>query len=208
MEDAALGAAPRRELTQTIFEEAERLNRLVGNLLDMTRLEAAQVELKREWHSLEEVVGGAVARIEKRLGGRHLSTAIPEDLPLIPVDGLLIQQLLVNLLENAARYTPSTASLRLAATARPGESRSCSRTTAPACRRERKSGCSRSSTGPRPGTTGSAWASRSRAPIVEAHGGRIQAENRAPHGALFRVTLPIVGTPPAGREAEDDDGRD
>ncbi len=205
---AGLEAGPRRELTQTIFEEAERLNRLVGNLLDMTRLEAARVELKREWHSLEEVVGAALARIETRLGGRRLLTAIPETLPLVPVDGLLIQQLLVNLLENAVKYTPADATLRVAASTRPGEAEIVVEDDGPGLPAGAEERVFEKFYRSADGHDGFGLGLAIARAIAEAHGGRIQAENRAPHGAAFRVTLPIVGAPPAGREAEDDDGRD
>jgi two-component system sensor histidine kinase KdpD len=207
-DDLALGAAPRRELTQTIYEEAERLDRMVGNLLDMTRLEAAEVHLKREWHSLEEVVGAALERVEGRLEGRRVGTAIPADLPLVPIDGLLVQQLLVNLLENALKYTPPTASLRIEATARGGGVEVVVADDGPGLppggeelvfeKFYRSAG----------GHDGFGLGLAIARAIADAHGGRILAENLEPHGARFRVTLPIVGTPPAGRAPDDDDGRD
>lgn len=96
----------RRELAQTIFEESDRLNRLVRNLLDMTRLESGEVKLNLEWHSIEELVGSAVSRTKSLYKDRSLSLQVQPDLPLVRVDGLLIEQVLINLLENAARHTP------------------------------------------------------------------------------------------------------
>jgi two-component system sensor histidine kinase KdpD len=87
----SLGPPVREELTETIYEEAERLNRLVRNLLDMTRLQAGVIRVAKEWHSLEELVGAALDRLEPRLRGREVVTRLPEDLPLVPLDGVLIE---------------------------------------------------------------------------------------------------------------------
>ncbi len=107
--------ALRQELAATVLEEAERLNRLVGNLLDMTRLEAGTLEPKREWHSLEELVGGALARVERYAGGRALEAQVAADLPLVPIDGVLVEQALVNLLENALRHGGREGAVRVSA---------------------------------------------------------------------------------------------
>ncbi|HVO41268.1 MAG TPA: DUF4118 domain-containing protein, partial [Aggregatilineales bacterium] len=102
----ALAPVDRRELLQIAYEEAERLNRLVGNLLYMTRLEAGNVRVNKRWGSLEELVGVTLSRLEPQLHDRPVTVAIPNDMPLIPFDSLLIEQVLVNLLENAFKYTP------------------------------------------------------------------------------------------------------
>ena len=114
-EERALDADTRGDLEQTIREEAERLDRLVTNLLDMTRLESGAVELRRDWDSVEEVIGSALARVEGRLGARRLDTAIAADLPLVRIDAGLVEQVLVNLLENALKHTPEGTGIRVAA---------------------------------------------------------------------------------------------
>jgi two-component system sensor histidine kinase KdpD len=108
-----LDAATRAELAQTACDEAQRLNRLLSNLLEMTRLEAGAVRVRKEWQPLEEVVGAAVGRVadgeaEPGMlpGDRPLSISLAPDLPLVPLDGVLIEQVLVNLLENAVKHTP------------------------------------------------------------------------------------------------------
>ena len=105
-ESAAIDGAQRREMLDTICEEADRLERLVRNLLDMTRLESGALAVKRQWMPLEEIVGSALTRLESQLEGRPVRTDLPADLPLVSVDAVLLEQVFVNLLENAAKYTP------------------------------------------------------------------------------------------------------
>jgi two-component system sensor histidine kinase KdpD len=105
-----LNSAPnpeqQRELATTIYEESDRLNRLVRNLLDMTRLESGELNLNWEWESAEELVGSAVRRTEEVLAKHKLNLNIEKDLPLLKVDGPMIEQVLINLLENAGRHSP------------------------------------------------------------------------------------------------------
>jgi two-component system sensor histidine kinase KdpD len=204
LDEVSLGSEPRQELTQTIYEEALRLNRLVGNLLDMTRLEAASVSLKREWQSLEEVVGAALERVEQRLGARRVETRVPQDLPLVPIDAQLVEQLLVNLLENAAKYTPREATVRISARALPGEVEVEVADDGPGLPPGQEQRVFEKFFRQAGGHDGFGLGLAIARAVVDAHGGRIRAENVAPHGALFRFTLPIVGTPPAGHAPEGD----
>jgi two-component system sensor histidine kinase KdpD len=100
-----LGEDARRVLLATAWEEAGRLNRFVGNLLDMTRLEAGAVKLNRELNDVQDLVGCALAAIEPRAGVRKIQVQIPSGLPLIPMDLTLMTQVLVNVLDNALRYS-------------------------------------------------------------------------------------------------------
>jgi two-component system sensor histidine kinase KdpD len=111
---ALLDEDGRADLLQTIQDEAERLNRFVGNLLDMTRIESGAIELKREPADLHELVGSALARAAKVLAGHKVETDIAPDLPLLDLDVVLFEQVLFNLLDNAAKYAPagSTVTLR------------------------------------------------------------------------------------------------
>lgn len=103
------------DLLLSIREEAERLNRYVGNLLDMSRLEGGALNARREWCDVREVLMAAQARVERRLGGRRLERAFPDELSLIKADAALLEQALVNILENAVAYSPDGSAIELAA---------------------------------------------------------------------------------------------
>jgi two-component system sensor histidine kinase KdpD len=111
---SVLDDAARKEMLHTIQDEAERLNRFVANLLDMTRLESGAVELNRQAADLGEVIGSALARAGKVLAGHRVRLEIEPELPLLSLDVVLFEQALFNLLDNAAKYTPpgTTVTLR------------------------------------------------------------------------------------------------
>jgi two-component system sensor histidine kinase KdpD len=113
----ALTPAARTDLAETIHEEARRLDRLVGNLLDMTRLASGAVVVAKEWQPIEGVVGAALGRLDEQLKGRTIDVHIAPDLPPVPIDGVLVEQVFINLVENAAKYTPSDAAIDISATA-------------------------------------------------------------------------------------------
>ena len=184
---------------QTIAEEADRLNRLVSNLLEMTRLESGAVQVHKEWQPLEEVVGAALTRLEAQLADRPLTTHLPADLPLVPLDSVLIEQVLINLLDNAIKYTPPGSPIMLSAWATegavtvevadqgpglpPGDEQRIFEKFYRVRARQRPSGAGLGLTICRG--------------IVAAHGGHIWAENRPGGGTAFRFTLPLTGTPPS-----------
>ena len=105
----------RAALMATIQAEAERLNRFIGNLLDMTRLEAGAIEIKPEAEELAEVVGTALQRATTLLAEHRIDIDIAADLPLLRVDYLLLEQALFNLLDNAAKYAPPGSLVRISA---------------------------------------------------------------------------------------------
>lgn len=109
----SFSAAARNDLLVTIREEAERLNRFVANLLDITRLESGAIELRRDWVEAGDVIGSAVGRIRAQLGNRKIELDIPPGLPLIRVDFALFEQTLFNLLDNAAKYAPDGSTIRI-----------------------------------------------------------------------------------------------
>lgn len=94
------------ELLQTIFETARTMSVEVSDVLDMTRLSAGPVRLNLQWYPLEELIGAALERCKDNLKHHNVTVQVPPDMPLVRVDGVLIEKLIVNLLENAARHTP------------------------------------------------------------------------------------------------------
>jgi len=114
------GAAEREELLTTLQEEAERLNRFVSNLLDMTRIESGAVDLKLELIDVAEIVGSALQRAGNVLAGHRVEVAIESGLPMLRLDAVLFEQVLFNLLDNAAKYSPADSRIDIRAT-RDGE---------------------------------------------------------------------------------------
>ncbi len=112
-ENSHLDAPTRHNLVETALEEAERLNHLVGNLLDMTRIEAGAIRLKREPCDAQDVIGSALERLANRLAAREVAVDVPAALPLVPMDFALIVQVLVNLLDNALKYSPPTSPIQV-----------------------------------------------------------------------------------------------
>jgi two-component system sensor histidine kinase KdpD len=94
------------ELLSTVREEAERLDRFVGNLLDMSRLEAGVLGVKLETSQIGELVDMLVKRLARRLSGHRVVLDLPDDLPLVLIDPLLFEQAVANILDNAAKYAP------------------------------------------------------------------------------------------------------
>jgi len=198
LETPDLPEPARRELLQSAQEEAQRLHRLVSNLLDITRLESGALDLQTEWMPLEEVVGAALNRRELALEAHRVRVALPEDLPLAAMDGVLMEQLLLNLLDNALKYSPPESPVDIKAWAA-GKSLTLSIADQgpgiPAGEEERifEKLARGQAASNRPGAGLGLAICKG---IVTAHHGRIQAVNHPQGGAQFLVTLPL-GTPPA-----------
>lgn len=197
--DAALQPEVRRELVQALVEESDRLDRLVRDLLDMTRIESGGVRVKKEWQSVEEVVGAAINRTETLLADRRVAARVPGEL-LAAFDGVLVQQLLVNLLENAAKYTPAGTPIEVEVEAFDEEiqlrvlDRGAGIAPEEVTRifeKFHRGVSDRTKAGVGLGLT------ICRA-ISVAHGGRIWVENREGGGAVFTAALPREGSPPSG----------
>lgn len=192
-----LSPPQRDELVETVCDEAERLERLVGNLLDMTRLDSGALQVKREWVPLEELVGSALARMEAPLAGRRIRVDLPADLPLTAVDPVLIEQVLVNLLENAAKYTPPTSPLDLSAHVADGALAVDVADRGPGLPPGAEAQVFQKFVrGAHAGIPGVGLGLSIARGIVEAHGGTLVALPRDGGGARFRFTLPDQGAAP------------
>jgi two-component system sensor histidine kinase KdpD len=195
-----LAAETRAELLQTIYDEAERLSRLVENLLSMTRIEAGSVKVNAQWQHIEEVIGTALSRLSRQLTEHPITTTIASDIPLVSFDGLLLEQVLVNLIDNAAQYSPPGTPIDISAwhdnsavfvqvaDRGPG-----------LVAEEVERVFEKFYRGPQATAATSRGAGLGLAicrAIMQAHGGRIWAENRAGRGACFSCSLPLAASPP------------
>jgi two-component system, OmpR family, sensor histidine kinase KdpD len=191
------------DLLQTIYEESEHLKHIIRNVLDMTRIETKAITVKKEWESIEEITGAVLNRLSEELVNREVTVAIPPEIPLVPFDPLLIEQVLSNLIDNAIKYTPADTPISLTAYI---DGKSIVVELAdrgagiPAGEEERifEKFVRGSSAG---GGIGLGL-TICRA-IINAHGGRIWVENRPKGGAIFRFTLPISEHPPVAETDED-----
>jgi two-component system sensor histidine kinase KdpD len=201
--DIARGAGTPAATAGAIREQARRTAQLVDNLLEMARLQTGGVTLRRDWQSLEELVGSAIASIESALAGHRLDIRIPADLPLLHCDGALIERVIVNLLENAAKHTPAGTHVGVTAGTTESEIEITVWDDGP---------------GLPPGDPDALFdkftrgGRESRVPgvglglaicraIVAAHGGRIIAAPRTGGGARFTFTLPLASAPAVEAEA-------
>lgn len=193
-----------QELAASIQSEAEHLNRLVRNLLDMTRMEAQPVSLHREWHSVEELMGSALGRTESLLGDRKIHLDVPANIPLLFVDGVLFEQVFVNLLENASKYTEPTSQIWIRASVESPMLQMKFTNDGPSLAKgdeDRIFQKFQKLSGTSAGGTGLGLAiCRS---IVEAHGGGIRAGNRSEGGVEFTIELPLMVTGPRQMDAQE-----
>jgi two-component system sensor histidine kinase KdpD len=186
-----------RETAQAIADEGRRMNALVENLLDMARLQAGEVKLRKEWQPVEEVVGSALKSARAALTRHRVNAALRRDLPLVEIDATLIERVLYNVLENAGKYTPEGTTIRISAEVAGNDLLVAVADSGPGLPKGQEQaifekfvrGSRESST---PGVGLGLAISRA---IIEAHRGRIWAENIPRGGARFCFTLPL-GTPP------------
>ena len=192
-EKLQINEARQQDLLTGAWDEAERLNRFVGNLLDMTRLEAGELKMEKIPGDVQDLIGCALAALDRKLEGREVKVTLAEETPLVSMDMVLMNQVLINLLDNALKYTPSGSSIEISA-----------HLTARHLRIEvldRGPGIPEKDLGrifdkfyrlPVPeGVSGTGLGLSICKGIVEAHGGTIWAENRSGGGLRIAIHLPL-----------------
>lgn len=197
--EVAWNSPARSELIAAIDDEADHLNILVGNLLDMSRIESGVLRPKREWNLLSEIVGGVLARMKHLAGDHHLVIDVPEDLPLVPVDYVQMEQVFTNLISNSVKYAPEKTVIQVRAFVDGDEIHVLVSNQGPQVPDEhlekifdkffRVTASDR--------VTGTGLGLSICKGIIEAHTGMIWAEN-IPDGLAFHFKLPLVweGVPP------------
>lgn len=194
--EVAWESQARTELIAAIDEEADHLNRLVGNLLDMSRIESGALKPQRQWNILAEIVGGVIARMRHAAEYHQLDIDVSEDLPLAPVDYMLMEQVFTNLVGNSLKYAPMNTTIRISARMLEDDEQfllvRVSNQGPPVPEEHldrifdkfyRVTAADR--------VTGTGLGLSICKGIVEAHGGRIWAENLA-DGFAFNFTLPLT----------------
>jgi two-component system sensor histidine kinase KdpD len=198
-EDVEWDDETKRSFAITIERESDRLNRLVGNLLDMSRIEGGALKPEKEWYPIDEVIHDVVDRMRGILQGREIQTHLSDDLPPVEIDYLQMDQVITNLLENAARYTPIGSPIEVSAEVIDGEVKISIADRGPGIPADdlerifdkfyRVSGTPRK--GNQSSTMGTGLGLAVCRGLVEAHGGHIWAANRPDGGAIFQFTLPV-----------------
>ena len=192
-------SAARPELIAAIDDEADHLNMLVGNLLDMSRIEAGVLKPKREWNILPEIVESVLARMRRLTDEHQLEVDVSESLPLVPVDYVQMEQVFTNLLSNSVKYAPEKTVIRVRAFVEGDAVHAVVSNQGPQVPQEhlerifdkffRLSETDR--------ITGAGLGLSICKGIIEAHGGHLWAEN-TPDGLAFHFTFPLIweGVPP------------
>jgi two-component system, OmpR family, sensor histidine kinase KdpD len=190
--------ATRQALLREVYEESNRLTRLVENLLAMTRIDSGVITIDKQWFPLEDVIGSALGRLRTESGGRVIDKHLPTDMPLVPLDGVMIEQVLFNLVDNALKYSPPDTPVDISVSAEYDEVKIVVADRGPGLTDDETRAVFEKL------YRGSASVGRARGAglglaiaqaIVQAHGGKIWATNRPEGGAVFSFTLPLEPAP-------------
>lgn len=194
----------RRELLATINEETDRLNRIVGELLEMSRIEAGAISQARAWADLDELIVTVVEDLRPRIAAHPLRLDVPHDLPWVRISYAQIEQVLRNLLENAAHYTPEGSPIEIWAREAGAAVRVEVRDRGPGVPAELRERIFEKFVRAAPAERHAEGAGLGLAickGLVEAHGGQIRVDERPGGGAVFSFTLPVETVPAPGRAA-------
>jgi two-component system sensor histidine kinase KdpD len=189
----------RTALLDSILEESDRMNRLIRNLLDMIRVETGTLQVQKEWQPLEDAVGVALIRMGDRLANHPVDVRLPPEMALIPLDSVLLEQVFINLLENAVKYTPPGTPIEITALDHPEVVTVTVADRGPGLVHGEEALIFEKffRTAEAPVGAGVGLGLAICRGIVMAHGGRIWAENRVDGGAAFHFTLPRTGPAPS-----------
>jgi len=201
----ALSGADRRALANSVSEEAMRMSERITTLLDLVRLETGAIQPRFAAYELAELVGSVLHRLDARLRAHRVRIELPENLPLLQVDGRLIEQVLENLLDNASKYTPPGTEIRISARALRRQVEVSIEDDGPGLPgSDPEVLFEKFQRGSPEGSDGGIGLGLAICrTIVRLHGGRIWAENRAPHGAAFRFSVPQSDEPLLNPDLED-----
>jgi two-component system, OmpR family, sensor histidine kinase KdpD len=191
----------RLAMVREIQEAARRLNRLVGNLLNMTRLEAGYVKAKLDWCELNDLVQVTLKELDKELAQHKVTVELAPNLPLVRMDFVLMQQVLTNLLLNAATHTPPGTLIQLKVAVDPKTLRITVADTGPGLAKDILDRIfDKFYRAPAAAAGGTGLGLSIVKGFMEAQGGRVDAANRPDHGAIFTLRLPLCEAPPATTE--------
>ncbi len=187
-----LDGPTKHEFAQTIYGEAKRLDRVVHNLLEMSRLQSEEFKLHSEWHVLEEVIGCALAQLDSQLQDRPVHISLPEDLPLVKIDALLMERVFINLLENAVKHTSVETPIDITCRIERGNLEVEVADRGPGLPVGQEEKIFEKFYQVWPGRTrGAGLGLTICRSVIEAHGGRIRAANRPDGGTAFRFSIPL-----------------
>jgi two-component system sensor histidine kinase KdpD len=202
--DVAWTEQERIELAETIEQEAQRLNRIVGNLLDLSRIEAGSLRPEKGWYDLGALLDDVLGRLRPLTAQHRVSVEVPENLPPVPLDYVEIDQVLTNLIENAVKYSPPGSEVRVTVRCAAGAVEVAVADRGPGIAPEALPHLFEPfyrADGHGPRSKGAGLGLAVARGLVEAHGGRIWAENRADGGARFVFTLPLAAPAPGAGAA-------
>ena len=192
----ALSDTTRKELLSDVYSEVEWLSALVENVLSLTRLESQRVQLEKQPEAVEEIIAEALLRVKRRIGNRPISVSIPDKIFMVPMDGTMIEQVLINLLDNAIKHTPEDTPIHISVSQDKAQAVFEVRDNGPGLSEDAlanvfKRFYSKQVCGQ--GRKGAGLGLSICQSIVKAHGGTISAGNAPEGGAVFRFTLPLEG---------------
>jgi two-component system sensor histidine kinase KdpD len=196
-ESVAWDADTRRDFLEAIDEETDRLTLMVGNLLDLSRIEGGALRPQKDWYDVDELIADVSSRTAGRTEGRRVTVDVEPDLPLLRFDYVEIAQVLLNLIENAAKYTPPGTPIAIGARRAPGAVELFVRDEGPGIPKEHQARLFekfyRASSPLAASGTGIGLAICKG--LVESHGGQISVDSAPGEGSVFRFTLPLDPQP-------------